>query len=65
MGKLQRRAVERNVWNSTVNEPKTRRSRSPIPIVKQLADALNAHKLRAGKFAQPDLSIFQAGNGSP
>jgi integrase len=48
-----------------VSEPKTRRSRSPIPVVKQLADALNAHKLRAGILAQPGLPIFQAGNGQP
>jgi integrase len=58
-------SVTRSVWNSTVSEPKTRRSRSPIPVVKQLAEALEAHKLRAGKLAQPDLPIFQAGNGQP
>jgi integrase len=58
-------SVTRSVWNSTVSEPKTRRSRSPIPVVKQLADALNAHKLRAGILAQPGLPIFQAGNGQP
>jgi integrase len=33
--------------------------------VKQLADALEAHKLRLGKLAQPNLPIFQAGNGKP
>src|SRR5713226_6954647 len=58
-------SVTRSVWNSTVAEPKTRRSRSPIPIVKQLADALEAHKFRAGILAQPGLPIFQAGNGQP
>jgi len=58
-------SVTRSVWNSTVNEPKTRRSRSPIPVVKQLADALETHKLRAGILAQPGLPIFQAGNGQP
>lgn len=57
--------VSRSVWNSTVSEPKTRRSRSPIPVVRQLADALEAHRLRAGILAQPDLPIFQAGNGRP
>jgi integrase len=57
--------VTRSVWNSTVSEPKTRRSRSPIPVVKQLADALETHKLRAGVLAQPGLPIFQAGNGQP
>jgi integrase len=58
-------SVTRSVWNSTVSEPKTRRSRSPIPVVKQLADALDAHKLRAGILAQLGLPIFQAGNGQP
>jgi integrase len=57
--------VKRSVWNSTENEPKTKRSKAPIPVVRQLADALNAHKLRAGILAQPDLPIFQAGNGKP
>jgi len=58
-------SVTRSVWNGTVSEPKTRRSRASIPIVRQLADALEAHKLRAGKLAQSNLPIFQAGNGQP
>jgi integrase len=58
-------AVTRSVWNSTINEPKTKRSRAPIPVVKQLADALNAHKLRAGILAQPNMPIFQGGTGQP
>jgi integrase len=57
--------VRRSVWNGTVSEPKTRRSRAPIPIVRQLSDALEAHKVRAGQLAQPGLPIFQAGNGQP
>lgn len=59
-------SVTRSVWNKTVSEPKTRRSRAPIPVVKQLADALAAHKVRTGeKLAQPNAPIFQAGNGQP
>src|SRR6267378_8540833 len=58
-------SVDRSVWNSTVSEPKTKRSRSPIPVVPLLAEALEAHRLRAGKLAQPELPIFQAGNGQP
>ena len=61
----QQLTVSRSRWNGIENEPKTRRSRSPIPIVRQLADALDAHKLRAGILAQPGLPIFQAGNGQP
>jgi integrase len=58
-------SVKRSVWNSTINEPKTQRSKAPIPVVKQLAEALEAHKLRIGKLAQPNLPIFQAGNERP
>src|SRR5229473_3088867 len=58
-------SVDRSVWNSTVSEPKTKRSRSPIPIVSILAEALQAHRLRAGILAQAELPIFQAGNGQP
>lgn len=47
--------VTRSVWNSTVSEPKAKRSKAATPEVKQLADALERHKLRAGKLAQPNL----------
>jgi integrase len=57
--------VDRSVWNSTENVPKTKRSRSPVPVVRPLAEALEAHRLRAGILAQPALPIFQAGNGKP
>jgi integrase len=52
-------------YYSTVSEPKTKRSRSPIPVVRPLAEALEAHRLRAGILAQSNLPIFQAGNGKP
>jgi len=55
--------VSRSIWNGTVNEPKTKRAKSPIPIVQQLAEALEAHRLRMGKLAVGP--IFQAGNGKP
>src|SRR5262249_24496079 len=56
-------SVKRTVWNGTVNDPKTNRSKAPIPVVKQLADALEAHKVREGRLAVG--AIFQAGNGKP
>lgn len=59
-------SVRRSIWNSVENAPKTNRSKAPIPVVKQLADALETHKLRTSeKLAQPNLPIFQAGNGKP
>jgi integrase len=39
--------VARSVWNGTVNEPKTRKSKAPVPIIKQLADRLEMHRLRS------------------
>ena len=56
-------SVRRSVWNSVVNEPKTKRSRAPIPVVKQLAEALDAHRQLMGKLAAGP--IFQSGNGKP
>jgi integrase len=58
-------SVTRSAWNKTFSEPKTKRSRSPIPVVRPLAEALEAHRLRAGALAQATLPIFQAGNGQP
>ena len=56
-------AVRRSVWNSVVNKPKTKKSKAPIPVVKQLAEALEAHKLRMGPLAVGP--IFQGGTGKP
>jgi integrase len=56
-------SVKRSVWNSVVNEPKTRRRKAPIPIVKQLAEALEEHRFRMGKLAVGP--IFQGGTGKP
>jgi integrase len=57
--------VNRSVWNKTESEPKTRRSKAPIPVVRQLVEALEKHRLRSGKLAQPNAPIFQNGTGTP
>jgi len=56
-------SVKQSVWNSYVTEPKTKGSKAPIPVIKQLAEALEAHRMRLGKLAVGP--IFQAGNGKP
>jgi integrase len=56
-------SVNRSVWNSEVNDPKTARSKAPIPVVRQLADALEAHRQRMGKLAVGP--IFTVGTGKP
>jgi integrase len=55
--------VKQSVWNSFTNEPKTKKRRAPIPVVKQLSQALEAHRLRMGKLAAGP--IFQGGTGKP
>lgn len=56
-------SVQQSVWNSHVTEPKTKGSKAPIPVIKQLAEALEAHRRRMGKLAVGP--IFQAGNRNP
>ncbi len=57
--------VKQSVWNSFTNEPKTKKRRAPVPVVKQLAEALETHRLRSGILAQPNLPIFQGNTGKP
>jgi integrase len=57
--------VERSIWNAIVNKPKTVCSAAPIPIVRPLADALEAHRVTMGDLAAADLPIFQSGIGTP
>lgn len=55
--------VSRSIWNGQVTAPKTRKSRARIPVIKQLAERLLVHKLRAGN---PETGpIFANGVGKP
>jgi integrase len=40
--------VSRSIWNGRVTEPKTRKGRAPVPVIRQLADRLELHRLRSG-----------------
>jgi integrase len=40
--------VSRSIWNGRVNEPKTRKGRAPVPVIRQLAERLEMHRLRCG-----------------
>lgn len=39
--------VTRSVWKGHVNPPKTRKSAAPVPVIKQLAERLEMHRLRS------------------
>jgi integrase len=55
--------VRRSVWNGTINEPKTKASGAAVPVMRLLADALDAHRERMGKLAVG--FIFQGGTKQP
>jgi integrase len=40
--------VSRSIWNGRVSDPKTRKGRAPVPVIRQLADRLEIHRLRYG-----------------
>ena len=53
--------VNRSIWKNVVNRPKTRASAAPVPVIRQLADILNAYRSSMGN---PKTGmIFHAGDG--
>ena len=55
--------VRRSVWNGIANEPKTTASGAAVPVMRQLAHALDAHRERMGKLAVG--FIFEGGTKRP
>jgi integrase len=41
--------IMRSVWESVTNEPKTRRSKAPVPVIPALARILDAYREQCGK----------------
>ena len=58
-------SVNRSVVGSDTADTKNASSRAPVPVIRQLQEALDAHKLSMGVLAAPELPIFQAGNKRP
>lgn len=40
--------ISRSIWNGKATEPKTRKGRAPVPVIRQLAERLEMHRLRCG-----------------
>jgi integrase len=55
--------VRRAVWRNHVGEPKTERSKAPVPIIPQLAQRLAAHRKACGNPINGP--IFANGRGNP
>jgi len=55
--------VSRSIWNGRINDPKTRKGRAPVPVIRQLAERLEMHRLRCGN---PQTGpIFANSKGNP
>ena len=39
--------VSRSIWNGRISDPKTRKGRAPVPVIRQLADRLEMHRQRS------------------
>jgi integrase len=39
--------VSRSIWNGHVGSPKTRKSAAPVPVIRQLSERLEMHRLRS------------------
>jgi integrase len=55
--------VSRSIWNGRVTDPKTRKGRAPVPVIRQLADRLELHSLRSRTSATGP--IFANAVGKP
>jgi len=55
--------VSRSIWNGRITEPKTHKGRAPVPVIRQLADRLELHRLRSGNPQSGP--IFANGAGKP
>jgi len=55
--------VMRSVWEKFENEPKTKRSKSPVPVIPRLQAILAAHKLACGN--PKNGAMFANGKGNP
>jgi integrase len=40
--------ITRSIWNGRITPPKTRKSQAPVPVIRQLVDRLELHRLRSG-----------------
>jgi integrase len=54
--------VTRSVWRCTVGDPKTAKSKAPVPVIPQLAQRLDAHGRRC-VYVESSSPIFANGAG--
>jgi integrase len=56
-------SVNRSIWKSFTNKPKTRASANPVPVIRQLAEILSAYRSSVGN---PAVGVmFHSGGAEP
>jgi len=55
--------ISRSIWNGHITAPKTRKGRAPVPVIRQLAERLELHRLRCGNLQSGP--IFANSSGKP
>jgi integrase len=56
-------SVNRSIWKTVVNKPKTRASAKPVPVIRQLAEILETYRSSTGN---PTAGVmFHSGAGEP
>jgi integrase len=56
-------SVNRSIWKTFVNKPKTRASAQAVPVIRQLTEILNAYRISMGNPATGPM--FHSGDGNP
>jgi hypothetical protein len=54
--------IARSIWNGITTDPKSRKSKAPIPIIPKLAAKLEAHRARLRKPKTGSIFSKRAGN---
>ena len=55
-------SVTRSVWRNTVGDPKTAKSKAPVPVIPQLAQRLDAHRKSCGNPVAGPIFVNSVGN---
>jgi len=56
-------SVNRSIWKTLTNKPKTRASANPVPVIRHLAEILSAYRSSVGNPAEG--VMFHYGGGEP
>jgi len=54
--------VSRSIWNGRISDPKTHKGRAPVPVIRQLADRLEMHRLSSGNPQSGPIFANAVGN---